>query len=136
MPELAGYERLRAEVKYGQGSRVDFLLEGAGRRDAYVEVKSVTLMREPGLAEFPDSVTARGTRHLGELAQMARDGHRAVMFYLIQRGDARAFALADDIDPAYSAAFAKARDTVVELLVYDTRIDVQGITLGRAVGMA
>ncbi len=134
--ELAGYERLRAEVKYGQGSRVDFLLEGTRRRAAYVEVKSVTLMRQPGLAEFPDSVTARGTRHLGELAQMVRDGHRAVMFYLIQRSDARAFALAGDIDPAYAAAFEKAREAGVEALIYDTRIDPQGVTLGRAVAMA
>lgn len=137
--EVAGldsYEHVRAEVKYGQNSRIDFLLQGAGRRDAYIEVKSVTLMRQPGLAEFPDSVTARGAKHLAELAQMARAGHRAVMLYLIQRTDAQTFALAADIDPAYAAAFASARDAGVEALAFDTVISPEGVTLGRAVPLA
>src|SRR6056297_864848 len=132
---LAGYDRLRAEVAYGTGSRIDFLLEGAGRRPAYVEVKSVTLQRHPGIAEFPDSVTARGTKYLAELAQMARDGHRAVMFYLVQRSDARAFRLASDIDPAYAAGFDAARAAGVEVLIYDTRITPEAVTLGRALAL-
>ncbi|EDM70326.1 sugar fermentation stimulation protein [Roseobacter sp. AzwK-3b] len=135
VPELAGYERLRAEVAYGTGSRIDFLLQGDGRRDAYVEVKSVTLQRQPGIAEFPDSVTARGTKHLAELAQMVREGHRAVMFYLVQRTDARAFRLASDIDPAYAAGFDAARAAGVEVLIYDTRITPEAVTLGRALAL-
>lgn len=132
---LEGYDSVRPEVKYGENSRIDFLLRGAGRRDAYVEVKSVTLMREAGMAEFPDSVTARGAKHLAELAAMARAGHRAVMLYLIQRTDARAFRLAEDIDPAYAAAFGAARAAGVEALAFDTAISPEGITLGRAVAM-
>ena len=132
---LEGYDSVRPEVKYGENSRIDFLLQGAGRRDAYVEVKSVTLMREAGMAEFPDSVTARGAKHLAELAAMARAGHRAVMLYLIQRTDARAFRLAEDIDPAYAAAFGAARAAGVEALAFDTAISPEGITLGRAVAM-
>ena len=132
---LEGYDSVRPEVKYGENSRIDFLLQGAGRRDAYVEVKSVTLMREVGMAEFPDSVTARGAKHLAELAAMARAGHRAVMLYLIQRTDARAFRLAEDIDPAYAAAFGAARAAGVEALAFDTAISPEGITLGRAVAM-
>lgn len=133
--ELSGYEHVRAEVAYGTGSRIDFLLEGAGRPSAYVEVKSVTLQRQPGLAEFPDSVTARGAKHLAELAQMAREGHRAVMFYLVQRTDARAFRLAADIDPAYAAAFDAARDAGVEVLIYDTRITPEAVMLGQPLAM-
>ena len=136
VPGLDGYEHLRAEVKYGENSRIDFLLQGAGRRDAYVEVKSVTLMRQPGLAEFPDSVTSRGAKHLAELAQMARAGHRAVMLYLIQRTDAQAFALAADIDPAYAAAFEAARDAGVEALAFDTVISPEGVALGRTLRLA
>lgn len=132
---LEGYDSVRPEVKYGENSRIDFLLQGAGRRDAYVEVKSVTLMREAGMAEFPDSVTARGAKHLAELAAMAQTGHRAVMLYLIQRTDARAFRLAEDIDPAYAAAFGAARAAGVEALAFDTAISPEGITLGRAVAM-
>jgi len=96
----------------------------------------VTLMRQPGLAEFPDSVTSRGAKHLAELAQMARAGHRAVMLYLIQRTDAQAFALAADIDPAYAAAFEAARDAGVEALAFDTVISPEGVALGRTLRLA
>ena len=127
---LDGYETVRPEVKYGEASRIDFLLSAPGRRDAYVEVKSVTLSRQPGLAEFPDSKTARGTKHLGELTAMVAQGHRAVMLYLIQRTDCDAFMLAGDIDPIYAAAYAKARAAGVETLCFDCRITPDGVTLG------
>ena len=127
VPELVA-PMVRAEVKYGQNSRVDFLLTGAGP-DTYVEVKSVTLSREPGIAEFPDSVTARGTKHLGELAAMAALGHRAVMLYLVQRTDCDRVSLAGDIDPAYLAAFAKARAAGVEVLCFGCRITPEGVWL-------
>jgi sugar fermentation stimulation protein A len=135
VPGLEGYETVRAEVKYGEKSRIDFLLTGDGR-DTYVEVKSVTLSRQPGLAEFPDSVTARGTKHLQELSAMGAQGHRAVMLYLVQRTDAERFALATDIDPAYAAAYAKARAAGVEVLVIGTRISPDGITLHAPIALA
>ena len=107
VPELAAYETVKPEQKYGQNSRIDFLLHQPGLPDAYVEVKSVTLSREPGLAEFPDSVTARGTKHVGELAEMARQGHRAIVFYLVQRTDCSQVAIAADIDPTYAAGLCR-----------------------------
>ncbi len=125
IPELAAYETVRPEVKYGENSRIDFLLTGPGLPDAYVEIKSVTLSRQAGLAEFPDSVTERGTKHLGELAKMAVQGHRAIMLYLVQRTDCDRFALADDIDPAYAAAFEAAIG--VERFVVGTRITPEGV---------
>ncbi|MCX8954248.1 DNA/RNA nuclease SfsA [Ruegeria sp. NA] len=127
IPELAAYDTVRPEVKYGQNSRIDFLLSGPGLPDAYIEVKSVTLSRQPGLAEFPDSVTARGTKHLGELAQMAAQGHRAIMLYLVQRTDCDRFALAADIDPAYAAAFEAAQAMGVERMICGTRISPDGV---------
>ncbi|NOE18986.1 DNA/RNA nuclease SfsA [Ruegeria atlantica] len=127
IPELAAYDTVRPEVKYGDNSRIDFLLTGPGLPDAYVEVKSVTLSRQPGLAEFPDSVTARGTKHLGELAAMASQGHRAIMLYLVQRTDCDRFALAADIDPAYAAAFEAAQAQGVERIVCGTRITPSGV---------
>lgn len=130
VPELAAYRTIRPEVKYGRNSRIDFLLQQDGLPDAWVEVKSVTLSRQPGLAEFPDSVTARGAKHLGELAEMAQSGHRAVMFYLVQRTDCATFTIARDLDPAYGVAFDKARQMGVELLCYGTRITPDDITLG------
>ncbi|MEW2912223.1 DNA/RNA nuclease SfsA [Leisingera sp. JC11] len=127
VPELAAYKTVRPEVKYGEKSRIDFLLQQVGLADCYVEVKSVTLSREPGLAEFPDSVTARGTKHLGELARMVAQGHRAIMLYLVQRTDCDRFQLASDIDPAYADAFASAQAAGVEKLVLGTRITPQGV---------
>ncbi|MCW1954799.1 MAG: DNA/RNA nuclease SfsA [Roseobacter sp.] len=128
--EIGGldYVQLRPEVKYGEKSRVDFLLQG-GARDIYLEVKSVTLMRQAGLAEFPDSVTARGLKHLQELAAMVAQGHRAVLFFLVQRTDAQAVTVAKDIDPAYAAGLRAAMAAGVEALAYDCRIDPQGIAL-------
>ena len=127
---LDGYDLVRPEVKYGTNSRIDFLLSGADRADCYVEVKSVTLSRQPGQAEFPDSVTARGAKHLDELAQMAGQGHRAVMLYLVQRTDCSAVTLASDIDPAYAAAFDRAQTAGVEAMALRCAISQVGITLG------
>jgi len=129
VPELAGYPSTRREVKYGRNSRVDFLLEAPGRPACYVEVKNVHLMRRPGLAEFPDSVTARGTKHLDELSAVAAAGGRAVMLFLIQIGSAAQFALARDIDPTYGAAFDRARAAGVEALAYRCLIDHAAIVL-------
>lgn len=131
IPEFSRYSNLRAEVKYGQSSRIDFLLQADGFPDAYVEVKSVTLSRAADLAEFPDSVTQRGAKHLRELAEMAALGHRAVMFYLVQRTDCAAMTLASDIDPAYAAAFKDARVAGVEVVCYDTHISPEAITIGQ-----
>ena len=123
IPELGGYAGLRREVRYGERSRVDMLLTAPGRPDAYVEVKNVHLSRRKGLSEFPDSVTARGARHLAELSAMVAAGHRSVMLFLIQRADTSDFALARDIDPAYAAAFDKARAAGVEMLAYRCRVE-------------
>ena len=129
VPELGGYERMRREVNYGERSRVDLVLEGGGRPACYVEVKNVHLSRERGLAEFPDCVTARGRRHLAELAAMAAAGARAVMVYLVQRDDARAFTLAGDIDATYVAAHRAARAAGVEAFAYGCRLTPETIFL-------
>lgn len=127
---LHGYDTLRREVKYGRNSRVDILLQHAARPDCYVEIKNVHLMRKPGLAEFPDSVTARGAKHLVELGDMVEAGHRAVMLYLIQM-QADRFTLAADIDPTYAAAFRQARERGVEAIAACCIVDPSGIHVDR-----
>ena len=127
IPELDGYDVIRREVRYGTSSRVDFLLHGLGRPPCYVEIKNVHLMRRAGLAEFPDAVTKRGAKHLGELSDMVAAGARAVMLFLIQIGSARRFALARDIDPAYGRAFDAARAAGVEAIAYRCGISHDGI---------
>jgi sugar fermentation stimulation protein A len=127
IPECAGYPLVKREFRYGKGSRVDFYLECPQRGRCYVEVKNVHMMRQPGLAEFPDCVTARGARHMAELADMVAEGARAVLIFLIQIGSATRFAPARDIDPAYAAAFERARAAGVEAVAYRCRITLDGI---------
>jgi len=111
---------IQREVKYSTNSRIDFLLTGDGLPDCYVEVKNVTLKRDEGnnTAEFPDSVTKRGTKHLNDLSAEVDKGNRAVMLYIVQRDDCDKFKLANDIDPAYAAAFSQATENGVEALCY------------------
>ena len=115
-------------MKYGDNIRIDFLLSGNGP-DTYVEVKSVTLSRQRGLAEFPDSVTARGAKHLGELANMVAQGHRAIMFYLVQRTDCQSVTIAGDIDAAYATAFEAAKRAGVMAIAQSCAISPQAINL-------
>jgi len=130
---LAGYPSLRREVNYGRNSRIDLLLECADKGLCYVEIKNVHLSRRHGLAEFPDSITERGAKHLAELSDMVRAGHRAVMVFLIQRGDAKRLALARDVDPAYGSAFDTARAAGVEALALRCRMSPEEIVIDRPV---
>ena len=111
---------------------MDFLLEAPGRPPCYVEIKNVHLMREPGLAEFPDAVTKRGAKHLVELGDMVAAGARAVMLFLVQIGSAERFALARDIDPAYGAPFDLARGAGVEASRAAAGFPATGIEVARA----
>ena len=121
--DLGLYETVERERKYGVNSRIDLLLTGAGRKTAYVEVKNVHFIREKGLTEFPDTVTVRGTKHLEELGAMVEAGHRAVMLYLVQRGDCDRFRICADLDPTYAAAFRRATARGVEAYAVKCRVD-------------
>lgn len=137
IPELAGYESLRREVRYGENSRIDILLENGNRPPCYVEIKNVHLRRDDaangGLAEFPDSVTTRGAKHLRELARAVSSGSRAVMLYIVQRNDCEHFRLAGDIDPAYVAEFRDARRLGVEAICYACDVSAQSINIVRPI---
>ncbi len=135
IPELTGYASARREVKYGKNSRIDLLLEDDEKGLCYVEVKNVTMRRDlnGGPVEFPDGVTARGAKHLVELADMVAEGHRAVMLYLVQREDGDGFTIAGDIDPDYQAGLNAAKDKGVEAICYRCRLTPEEITVGDAV---
>ncbi len=133
VPELAGYESVRPEVRYGEASRVDFLLEAAGRPPCWLEIKNVHLMREPGLAEFPDCVAARSLKHLRELQARVALGERAVMLFVVQRTDCDRFAAAADLDPAYAKGLIEAFRNGVEVLCYACDIDLQNLRIGHRI---
>jgi sugar fermentation stimulation protein A len=128
--ELRGFRILRREVPYGRNSRVDMRLEDPGV--CYVEVKNVTLARGK-VAQFPDAVTARGSKHLSELRQVVRCGQRAVMFFLINRGDCTNMAPARDIDPHYADELGQAVEQGVEVLAYRARVGVRGIRVAERI---
>ena len=130
--ELIGYEHVRSEVKVGEKSRLDLMLEKKSGEQCYIEVKNCTLV-ENKAACFPDAVTSRGLKHIEELIKLKKQGHRAVMFYLIQRMDAEHFQPAKHIDPAYAAALQKAFKIGIEILVYDVQITLNAISIRNAI---
>ena len=129
---LEGLTDIRPEFTLAPGTRVDFAATGADGQRVLIEVKSVTLLRD-GWAEFPDSVTARGTKHLQELTIAAATGARAIMLYLISRSDGARLRIAADIDPSYARAFDAARAGGVEVLAIGSRISPQGVHIGAAI---
>jgi len=125
--ELQGYESIKPEQKYGKNSRIDILLENEDEK-CYVEIKSVTLKIDEYLA-FPDAVTSRGEKHLRELENMVKEGHRAVMLYMVQRTDNLPFRLAHEIDKKYYEAFNEVTKNGVEVLVYQSTINLENETI-------
>jgi sugar fermentation stimulation protein A len=130
--QLQGYSLLKREVKYGANSRIDILLEGEGKPACYVEVKNVHLRRD-NMALFPDCVTARGTKHLREMAHLIEQGLRAVMIYVIQRDDCERFSLAADLDRTYAQTAKQAFAQGVEAYAYACKMSPVGIELYREI---
>lgn len=131
--QLATFDTLRREVKYGTNSRIDLLLEHGDQPPTYVEVKNCHLMRMPGLTEFPDSVTTRGAKHLAELSDMVREGSRAVQLFIVQRGDCDVLSPARDLDPNYADALSAATSAGVEVIAYACAITLDGVTVDREI---
>jgi len=133
IPEVAGYDVHRREVRYGANSRVDFLLEAPGRPACWLEVKNCHLRRAGTLAEFPDCVAARSTRHLRELTAMVAAGNRAVALIVVQRTDCDGFSACADLDPIFAAGLEAAADAGVEVLVYACAMTPQAVTIDRRI---
>lgn len=128
IPAFAGYDVIRREVKYGNASRIDLLLESPNLPPCYVEVKTAALVRSEH-AEFPDAVTERGTKHLNELMMMVQQGNRAAMLYIALRDDCKTFKLASDIDPEYTKTAAIAFAAGVEKYCYSCTVSTEEIKI-------
>ena len=126
--ELQGFEGLKREVSYGKNSRIDILLTHSSGQLTYVEVKNVHLKRD-NKAAFPSSITARGAKHMRELADMVKNGHQAYIVYVIQRNDCSVFEIAGDIDPLYQEETLRAFEKGVKPLVYACDVSPKGITI-------
>jgi sugar fermentation stimulation protein A len=129
---IKNIKEIRREVKYGENSKIDFLVS-TSKEQVYIEVKNVTLARNKSVAEFPDAVTARGTKHLIELSKLKKKGIRAIMLYIIQRDDCESFQLAKDIDPTYAENIDKAMKRGVEVFCYDCKFSNKDILINREI---
>jgi sugar fermentation stimulation protein A len=128
--EVSHYSQWRREVKYGRNSRIDFLLSEPDLPTCYLEVKNVN-HKEGDAAFFPDCKTARGAKHLDELSEMVKAGHRAIVLYVVQREDCHNFSLAHHIDPAYGSAAHKAKAAGVEFLCYSCEMSKTEIKIAK-----
>jgi len=130
--DLIKYNTIKSEVKFSEKTRFDFLVSN-NKEKCFVEVKNVTLSRKNKIAEFPDSPTARGIKHLNDLCLSKKKGFKAYILYLIQRNDCESFSIAADIDLEYKVSLEKALKSGVKLLCYDCKLDGDEIKLNKEI---
>ena len=123
---------IKPEVKFGENTRFDFLITKKNYK-AFVEVKNVTLMRKPKIAEFPDAITSRGAKHIEELIKASKKGYEIYIAFIVQREDCNQFAIASDIDPEYSKLLSKAVKKKLNILCYDCKFSSKGIKLNKKI---
>ena len=130
--ELKDLLEIKPETKFGANTRFDFLVLKK-KYKAFIEVKNVTLSRKIKTAEFPDSITSRGLKHINELVKASKKNYKIFILYLIQRDDCKSFAIAKDIDPAYAAALTKAIKKKLNIICYDCKFSTKGIKLNNKI---
>ena len=126
------FNHIKTESKFSDGTRFDFLLSN-DKEKCFLEVKNVTLLRENKIAEFPDAITSRGTKHLNELCNAKKKGYQSYILYLIQRENCNSFKIAKDIDEEYKIAFSKALKSGVKILCYDCKLNSEEIKLNKQI---
>ena len=129
---LTKFNNINPEVKFSDNTRFDFLVFNSNKK-CFLEVKNVTLVRNSKVAEFPDSITSRGTKHLNELCHAKKKGYETYILYLIQREDCNSFKIAEDIDKKYKVAFSKALKSGVRVLCYDCKLNNEEIKLNNQI---
>ena len=131
---LIKYNNIETEVKFNKNTRFDFFLSNS-KEKCFLEVKNVTLLRNKKIAEFPDAITSRGTKHLNELVNAKNKNFASYILYLIQRQDCKAFKIAGDIDKNYKIAFCKAISEGVKILCYDCKISHEEVRLNKQINL-
>ena len=129
---LIKFNKIKSEAKFSDNTRFDFFLQN-DKEKCFLEIKNLTLLREKKIAEFPDAVTSRGTKHLNELCNAKKKGYQSYILYLIQREDCDSFKIAKDIDEDYKIAFVKALKTGVKILCYDCKLNSEEIKLNKQI---
>ena len=126
------FQFIKTEEKYNKNTRFDFLLEDS-KKKLFIEIKNVTLLRKKGIGEFPDSITARGSKHINELVNASRDGYEVYLIFVIQREDCKSFRIAKDIDVDYYNTLKKAIKNKLKVLCYDCKFSSKGISINKSI---
>ena len=129
---LTRFTNIKSEAKFSDNTRFDFLISN-NKEKCFLEVKNVTLLRQDNIAEFPDAITSRGTKHLKELIKAKRKGYESYMLYLIQRDDCKFFKIANDIDEEYKNTFDEALNNGVKMLCYDCKLNNEEIIINNQI---
>ena len=129
---LINFTDIKTEIKFSDKTRFDFLISN-NKKKCYLEVKNVTLVRSNKIAEFPDAITSRGTKHLKELINAKKKGYESYILYLIQREDCKSFKIANDIDREYKTTFNEALKNGVKMLCYDCKLSDEEIRLNNQI---
>jgi len=130
--DLIRFTNIKSEAKFSDNTRFDFLISN-NKEKCFLEVKNVTLLRQDNIAEFPDAITSRGTKHLKELIKAKRKGYESYMLYLIQRDDCNFFKIANDIDEEYKNTFDEALNNGVKMLCYDCKLNNEEIIINNQI---
>ena len=129
---LTKFNNIKTEVKYSDKTRFDFFISN-NKKKCFLEVKNVTLSRENSIAEFPDAITSRGTKHLNELVDAKKKGYESYILYLIQREDCKFFKIAKDLDEEYKNTFDAAIKNGVKILCYDCKLNHEEIKINKQI---
>ena len=129
---LINFTDIKTEIKFSDKTRFDFLISNY-KKKCYLEVKNVTLVRQNNIAEFPDAITLRGTKHFKELISAKKKGYGSYILYLIQREDCKFFKIAKDIDEEYKNTFDAALKNGVKILCYDCKLNNEEIRINKQI---
>ncbi len=130
--EFSKNSKIQTEKKFGESTRFDFLITENDKK-SFIEVKNVTLSRKNKLAEFPDSVTSRGSKHIRDLIMATKKGYYCYLLFIIQRDDCNKFKIAEDIDPEYAELLTTALKNKIKVLCYDCKFSTKGIKLNNQI---
>ena len=130
--EISNNDSIKPEVFFNKETRFDFLVE-KNKKKIFVEVKNVTLFREDKIAEFPDSVTTRGSKHLKTLIEAIKKGYKSYLLFLVQIEGVNNFKIAKDIDKEYYENYLLAKKAGVIFLAYQCKISSKEIKIEKKI---
>jgi len=130
--EITNNDSIKPEVFFNKETRFDFLIE-KDEQKIFVEVKNVTLSRSKKIAEFPDSVTSRGSKHLRTLIEAIKKGYKSYLLFLVQIQGVESFKIAKDIDKEYYENYLFAKKAGVVFLAYRCKINSKEIKIEKRI---